>query len=54
MQKLVIKVALFRFGVNKFTKETNSYLANGWSLVSWNIEKKGFKIICSALLHKDE
>jgi hypothetical protein len=55
MQKLITHVALFRFGVNKFTEEVNSYLAIGWSIVDIQIKKEGLlRIVCYALLMKEE
>lgn len=52
MQKLITKVALFRCGVKKFTKEVNQHLDEGWSLTSLQIDKKGFRIVCWALLER--
>lgn len=54
MQKLVTKVALTRFGVSIFDMEVNTYLEDGWDLVEYEIEPKFLRIICSALLEKND
>lgn len=55
MQKLIIKVAMFRRGVERFEAEVNEYLNNGWSVDadSLSVEKRGFRIICKAIVWKE-
>lgn len=54
MQKLITKVALFRFGVRQFTEEVNLLLADGWNLDSLTVDHHWLKIICVAVLSKHE
>ena len=53
MQKLLTHVAWFRFGVDSFTAQVNDYLNDGWKVVQLNIEKKGLRFVCHALLEKE-
>lgn len=54
MQKLVTKVALCRLGVKMFENEVNAYLADGWALEEYDVEPHFLRIVCSALLEKDD
>lgn len=48
--KIITKIAMFRWGVEKFTAEVNKALAEGYILKDFKIEKKGFRFVCYAIL----
>ena len=50
MQKLITRICWTRHGIQEFTDEINNYLEEGWNISGFNIEKKGFRFICYALL----
>ncbi len=50
MQKLITRICLTNRAVQQFTDEINEYLDQGYALASLNIDKKGFRIICFALI----
>lgn len=50
MQKLVTHICWTRRGVQQFTDEVNAHLEDGWNLTAINIEKKGFRFVCFAIL----
>lgn len=51
-QKLITRVALLRIGLCKFEDEVNKHLADGWVTNTLSIDKRGLRIVCSALLEK--
>jgi hypothetical protein len=50
MQKLVTRICWTNRGVRLFTKDVNDYLDQGYALASLNIEKKGLRFICFAII----
>jgi hypothetical protein len=54
MQKLITRIALCRRGVKIFEKEVNDLMASGWDLDEYDVEPGFFRIICSAILTKDD
>lgn len=50
MQKLITRVCWTRRGVDLFTEEINTHLEEGWNLTALNIEKKGLRFVCFAIL----
>lgn len=50
MQKLITRVCWTRRGVQLFTDEINAHLEEGWNLSALNIEKKGLRFVCFAIL----
>lgn len=50
MQKLITRICWTNRGVQKFTDEINNYLDEGWGLASLNIEKKGLRFVCFAII----
>lgn len=52
MQKLIIQIAWFRGGVKKFESEVNQHLEEGFKLLGYSIEKRGFRFVCHAKLEK--
>jgi len=50
MQKLITRVCWTRRGVAIFTEEINAHLEEGWNLTALNIEKKGLRFVCFAIL----
>lgn len=52
MTKVVTRVALFRFGVKRFTSEVNTLLADGWKLDNFSIEQRLLRMVCIAVLSK--
>lgn len=50
MSKVIIQIAFFRRGVEKFEKEVNSLLSKNFKLNSISVEKKGFRFVCIAVL----
>ena len=54
MQRLVVQVALLRWGVRRWESKVNGMLADGWKLLSHSVEKKGLRIVCVASLWRDK
>ena len=54
MQKLIVRVALFRRGVEQFEEEVNAHLLQGWKVYQISIVKQGLRIICTAVVDKRE
>lgn len=52
MTKIILQVALFRWGIRKFEEKVNKLLEDGYQLDKISVEKKGFKIICLAIVKK--
>lgn len=50
MQKLITRICWTNRGVQQFTDEINEYLDQGYALASLNIEKKGFRFVCFAII----
>lgn len=48
--KVITKIALFRWGVEKFTQEVNKELEKGAKIKDFKIEKKGLRFVCYAVL----
>ena len=54
MQKFITRIALCRLGINSFEKEVNALLADGWDLEEYDVEPHFLRIVCSALLEKND
>ena len=55
MQKLIVKVILFKSGIKRFEEEVNKNLEEGWRINQLSAEKLGiFRIVCFALLEKSD
>jgi len=52
MQKIITKIGLFRGIVKEFQCEVNCHLAQGWKILDLDIDKKGLRLICWAILDK--
>ncbi len=52
MSKVIIQVALFRRGVEKFEREVNCYLEKGYKLNSISVEKHGLRFVCLAVVEQ--
>lgn len=52
MQILITKAIWFNKGIKKFEGRVNEYLTDGWRIEDIYVEKKGFRIICYAVLTK--
>jgi len=50
MQKLITRICWTSCGVDRFTDEVNAHLEEGWNLTAINIEKKGLRFVCFAIL----
>lgn len=50
MKKLIIEVALFRFGVRRFEDRVNALAEKGWKIDGFVVERKWFHFICWALM----
>ncbi len=50
MQKVISRICWTAWGVSKFTDEVNTELEDGWNLSAFNIEKKGLRFVCFAIL----
>jgi hypothetical protein len=49
-RKLITRVALTRFGVNRFTREINTLFKQGWEPVCVEIDNGWFRSTCFAML----
>jgi len=49
-RKLITRLAWTQKGVSKFESLINEHMLRGWEPVVIEIDKKGFRIICFALL----
>lgn len=50
MQKLITRICWTNRGIRLFTEEVNGYLDEGYALASLNIEKKGLRFVCYAII----
>lgn len=50
MQKVITRISWTRWGVNAFTEEVNSLLEEGWALSAFDVQKKGLRFVCYAIL----
>lgn len=50
MQKLITRVCWTKRGVDLFTDEINNHVEEGWNISALNIEKKGLRFVCFAIL----
>lgn len=50
MDKVIIQIALFRRGVERFEKDLNKLLSEGYKLKSVTVEKKGLRFVCMAVV----
>ena len=48
--RIETQIAWFRRGVTKFENRLNGLFEEGWSLQLISIEKRGFRIVCYAVL----
>ena len=51
MHKIIVRIAMFRRGVERFEADVNALLAKGWAIRDWSVEKRGLRIGCKALFH---
>jgi hypothetical protein len=49
-RKLICRVALTRYGVEKFEAAVNDHLAKGWEPIAIEVDQKLFRVVCFALL----
>lgn len=50
MEKLITRICWTGCGVRLFTDEVNAHIEEGWSISVLNIDKKGLRIVCYAIL----
>lgn len=51
-QKLIVNVGLARRIVRIWEDRVNTLLLQGWKVVDHKLEKRGLRLLCSALLEK--
>ena len=53
MNKIIVRLSLFRFGINKFEHDVNALLDKGWKLDEFGVSKVGlFRFLCIAKLSR--
>lgn len=53
MQRLITKICLFKKGLEEFEDEVNTFLRDGWEVVTVDVQKYGLRTICCALVSKN-
>lgn len=54
MEKFIARLGLTRHIVHRFEQEVNFWLQQDWKVVTSDISKHGLRIVCQALLGKDD
>lgn len=52
MQKVITQLAVLRSGVQRFEKQVNRHLSEGWTAETVSVTKGGLRIVCVAVLEK--
>ena len=53
MEKVVVRMSFLRFGVNRFEKEVNDLLGQGWHIDALEVHRLLFRVLLLARLSKE-